>query len=342
MNLPELERSVTRNGLQAWHAASDYADSNPDGTPITLMQDKSINGRDLICDSSEPTFQTDIINGHPAIEFSGSNNPLYWSGALLTKHVFIIAAYADAAFPAVSGAGEYAGLVSGIDDTNINILVGNPSSTKFFDNNFEGSGDYVYRRRDVQFAENDLQASFNNAISIFEVSHSVGFSLDGIQIGRDRERTTRKWKGYVCEDLFFSRVLSYAERHDIYAYLAMKYWLWRRVASGLDVWPFQPEWGQPSALSKTVLSSRSVSGAFKGRSKGTKKLGIQPQFEARMPEEYDAAVEFCDTKYPGTSFIYRDDAYSPARDTEMLFLSEIQQQAANFRDINYTFQAQQV
>jgi len=342
MILSQLEQLVTRRGLEAWYASSDLPALYAEFEEILDWPDKSIHGRQISSTFLPPTLLLDVINGQPAVNFSGISRSFQWTGSLNIKHIFAVAAYEDAIFPAVDGDNDYPGLVSGLDDTNLGILAGMPETTRFYDFDYEAAGTYEYRRRDLQFAENNQQASFNNEISIFEVSLSTGWGLDGIQLGRDREHNDRRWKGNVAEFLFFSNVLSYNERHDIYAYLAMKYWLWRRVSSGLDVWPFRPEWGQPSPIDKAVLTSRSVSGAFKGRSKGTRKIGVQPQFDARCPEEYDAAVEFCDSKYPGTSFIYRDDAYSPARETEMLFLSEIQQQAQNYRDINYTFQAQQV
>jgi hypothetical protein len=256
------------------------------------------------------------------------------------KHIFVIAAYADATFPTSGGAGEYAGLLSGIDTANNAILVGDPTTTKFFNVGY-GAG-HQYRRRDVIYAESNMQAAMSGAISIFEVSLASGWPLDGIQIGKDRTFANRKWKGPFVGDLMWNRVLADTERFDVYEYIATKYWLWKRVSSGLDVWPFQPNWTRPLTVDKRVLSSTSVSGANKSRSKGTAKIGIEPQFDLRGPEEYDAAVAFWNDKYPGTSFIYRDDAFSPARETEMRFVSGIQQQAASTREISYSFQAVQV
>ena len=108
------------------------------------------------------------------------------------------------------------------------------------------------------------------------------------------------------------------------------------------MWPFNPNWSRPLTTGKRVLSSVSVSGAFKARTKGTRKIGIEPTFETRSPEEYQTAVEFWDDHYPGTSFIYRDAAFSPAVDTEMRFTSDLPQTAADTRDVTYSFQAEEV
>jgi len=339
--MSEIDSLIPRSGLLAWHAA-DAITSVAHGGIVTIMPDKSGNGRDVECDASYPTLSTNYINGKPAVIFSGANDPLSTTTSILVKHAFVVAAYSDAAFPAVGGANEYAGLLSGVSAGNLGLLVGNPSSTRFYDFDWESMGTYTYRRRDVAFAENNLQAAFNNAISIFEISLSGGWGLNGIQFGRDRVATTRKWKGPFCESLLYSEIKTGSDRLDIYEYLAMKYLLWKRVASGLDVWPFQPNWGRPLATAKRILSSTAVSGAYKSRTKSTAKKAFEPQFESRWPEEYDAAHAFWNAKYPGTSFIYRDYAFSPERDTTVRFASDLPQQANDYRDINYSFQAVEV
>lgn len=324
---------IPRSGLIAWHSA-DTTDT------VTELKDSSGTGRDMKDQVAPlPTLTPNIINGLPGVSFDGvDDNPLIYTGNVTPYHVFVIAAHADASFPA--GEPGNAGLLTGV--TSGDILVGNASSTRFFDFDFESLGTYKFRRRDVLFAENDLQAAFSNAISIFEVSLSSGWTLDGIQVGRQRAFAGRRWKGYWLEQLLYSRVLTDTERQQIYEYIAMKYLLWRRVASGLDVWPFQPEWQRSLTTDKLVLRSGSVSGAVKARSKSAAKKGFEASFENRRAEEYDAAQAFWNSKYPGTSFIYRDDAFSPSRDTEALFTSSLPQQATSYHDISYGLQALEV
>lgn len=166
--------------------------------------------------------------------------------------------------------------------------------------------------------------------------------MDGIVIGGDRGFSTHKWKGPFCLNLMYSDIKTGNDRLDIYEYIALKYLLWKRNSAGLDVWPFNPDWGRTLAAGKRVLSSTAVSGENKSRSKSTAKKAFEAQFESRWPEEYDAAYAFWNEKYPGTSFIYRDYAFSPERDTEARFVSDLPQQATDYRDINYSFQAVEV
>jgi len=332
-----LRDPIPRSSLLAWHC-SDSIKLN-DGDAVSELPDISGNNRTLVVASNKPTFETNIINGLPAIYFNGSRNPLKFTGNLTAKHIFVVAAYEDAAFP--SGEPGYAGLLSS-GTTLQDPLVGNPSSTKFFDFDWETFGAYGYRRRDVSFPENDQQAAFNNALSIFEVSFTPGWGMDGITLGQQRNIASRLWKGFWCETLMYGRVLDYFERFDVYCYLAMKYRIWRQVSSGLDVWPFQPNWTYPFPADKTVLASRAISGAFKAREKGTAKDRFGLSFQTRSPEETNAAKEFWNSKYPANTFIYRDDAYSPARDTEVRIISPFNRQPNGYRDIDYSIEFEEV
>ncbi len=344
MNLTELENLVPKTGLQAWYAASSLGYAN--GASVAAMSNKAGTGtHNLVCGASQPTMATNVINGLPAVSFSGSgsSNPLATvSGALLPKHIFVVAGYNGAAFPAVSGVGEYAGLISGAATGNIPVLIGNPSSTRFFDNNYDSIDTYHYYHRGLELTESTATASFNNALSIFEVSFAGGWSLDNIQIGKDRTFANRVWKGYFCEALFYSTEQANALRYAIYEYFAMKYMLWQRNSAGLDVWPFQADWGDVLGTDKRVLSSTSVSGASKSRNKSSAKKAFAPNFTSRFPEEYDAAASFWDSKYPGTHYIYRDWAVSPEVDTECRFTSGLSKPREDFRDVDYNWQAVEV
>lgn len=321
---------IPKADLLAWHSADTTTTPN-------LVPDLSGNARDM--ESELPTPTLGLVSGYQAVNFDGVNdNALVFSGSLTPKHVFVIAAYADAGFP--SGDLGNGGLLTGA--TTGSILVGSVSSTKFYDHNYDASGEFGYRRRDVAFAETDMQGSFNNEISIFELTRPDGWGLDAIQVGFDRSFPDRRWKGPWYEHILYGAIKNDAERQRIYEYAAMKYLLWKKVASGLNVWPFQPNWGRSLDNDKLVLSSRSVSGSTTARSKSIAKKGFESQFEDREPEEYDTAVEFWDEHYPGSSFIYRDDAFVPSRDTEVLFSSPLSQRQGNHRQINYSIQAVEV
>lgn len=323
---------IPRGGLEAWYAA-DHTDTS------AAIVDAAGKSPDIVRETNPgPTLTPNVINGRPALVFNGSTHaPLKATRTFVARHVFTVAAYADAAFP--SGEPGFAGLVSGlVEGATRQILVGDATTTKFFD--FGPAR--TYRRRDVAFAQNDMQAAFSGNVSIFEISDAAGWNLDGIQIGRQTDYADRRWKGPWCETLIYNRLLSYAERFDIYAYLAMKYRLWRQVAAGLDVFPFQPDISYPVAHDKLVLASTAVSGRSVVRSKTTAKRGYDLGFDTRREIEADTARAFWSAKYPGTSFIYRDDSRITPLDIEAKFTGGISEQPNGFNDVDYAIQLGEV
>lgn len=320
---------IPRNGLQAWHAADTAA------TGQTVF-DASGNGRDLDAGeiSPAPALVQDFINGHAAIVFDGSTHgPLNWTGTMsAVKHAFVFAGYEDAAFPA-STPGN-AGLLGGV--TSGDILVGNSSSTRFFDYDYEGSGAYKYRRRQVAFDENDLQASFDDQITMFEVSFDAGFPLDGIQVGRQRTFADRLWKGPWCEHILYNRVLTENEIRRVYWYGAMKYHLWPQSGQSntLNVFPFASNKTIGGELTLEHYLSEPYEGDLKALIRGSARVAASAPFSLRHQEEFLAAREFWKQHHPIGNFVFRDYRYQPPMDIKSRFVSPIREQGS---DVSYRF-----
>jgi|GEM_PF-2535882 len=339
--MSELEKLIYRKNLEAWHEA-DQVTGVANGGSVSVVPDLSGRGRTLVCSTSNPTYAANVINGLPAIEFDGSQNALAYSGSFVMRYAVIVAAYADATFPATGGANEYAGLIAGINEASNGLLVANPSSTKWFNFGYSGYGSYIYRIRGVEHVESDLSAPMSNNLAVMEIIYPSGLGLDGIQIGHDRTFSNRKFKGRYLGSMFYSSVPLDQAITDIIEYWATKYLLWSRSSDGLDVWPFQPEWARPLPTAKPVLTSRSVSQTVKSRSKGPLKQAVSLTFTARSQDEYDAARAFWDQHYPGTPIIYRDEAFYPARDRRMFITSDLNAQNNGYNDIDYTLNLEEV
>jgi hypothetical protein len=329
--MSEIEQWVTKSGLLAWHKYEAGVSTNG------LCNDYSGNGRHLVRARDPPTLTADVLNGQHGWHFDATKNPLMYTGATVTsKHVFILASYDDATF------NEFRSLLAGASGTSSQYLLLGDSGTDHFVDPGIGAN-FTYRKSDILYADNNAKAPMDGAFALIEVQMPSGYDLSDIQVGNADGLSNHAWKGYFVEQMIYSRVLSDNERHDIYEYIAMKFLLWKQNSAGLNVFPFQPNWGQPLSHSKRVLSSSAVSGAYKARSKSTQKKSIQPQFESRIAEEYDTAVAFNDEHYPGSTFIWKDDGFSPARETEMRFLSDVQMtRSEDFNDKDYNFQAVEV
>lgn len=334
--MSDLDHLIPSSGRITWNEA-DFIVGVADGGNVSSVPGKTAADKTLTCGSVYPLLQTDIINGLPVVDFDGTKNPLVYSGSITPKHIIMLAAHQDAAFP--SGDNGYGGLLTGVTagNTDNNILVGGgPTATKFFDFTIG----LTYKRRDVSFAESNMQAAFNNAISIFEVSFASGFGMDGIQIGKQRAVSpARLWKGYWAALFMWNRVLTTNETADVYEYIACRYRIWRQISSGLNVWPFSPNWSLPGSYGPRELSSSAVSGATKTRTKSSGKNAFEMRFETRNSDEFEAAKAFRDAN---TSFIFRDYGYATPRDLTMRFTSAIDLQRNDYNDVDYSFQCVEV
>lgn len=318
----ELAKLIPRTGMLAFYRGVAGESAN------NSCLDYSGNGRNLSCSlSGAPVFTLNALNGQPGWYFDGTSNPLVYTGSVSPKYVFLVASFDETTFTG------YRGLLTG--PASGNVLVTNNSGDKFFD--FGSGSAYTYRKSDVIFSNADQKAPVSDIPAIIEVSHTTGFPLDGFQIGQQLADGSRKHLGFVYAVIAYDRIPNDAERFELFAWAAMTFQLWRKTSAGFDVFPFQPNWAEALATDKLVLSSTSVNGAIKARSKSVAKDALELQFESRRVEEADAAYAFWNSKYPGLSFVYRDDAYSPPRDREVRFTSGFARKLDSYQDQSYGF-----
>jgi hypothetical protein len=206
---------IPTSGLEAWHMYEAGASGHH------IIYDYSGNSR--IIDSAETdaaVLSSNVLYGQPGWYFNGSTTvPLNYTGSVTVKHAFILAAHDDATFNLNRGllTGETAG----------DILVSDSSGTKFFD--LSGTTpDMGYRKSDVFYASANQQAPMSNVPELLEVASPVGFTLDGIQIGKQRNLAGKIWKGYFFEQLLYSRILTTNEKDRIKLYFNIKFAQWRR------------------------------------------------------------------------------------------------------------------
>lgn len=212
--MPNLTQLIPTSGLLAWHLYHAGASGNH------IIFDSSGNNRHI--DSAVPNSAVlvfDILNGQPGWYFNGTTTvPLNWTGSITPKHVFVLASHEDAAFNL--NRGLLTGEVTG------DVLVSNSSGTDFFD---FGYTDFGYRKSDVFYTQNNQEAPMV-VPELIEVADTVGFPLDGIQVGKQRNVAGRIWKGYFFEQLLYDRILTSIEKDAIKLYMNLKFGLWRSTA----------------------------------------------------------------------------------------------------------------
>lgn len=317
-----LGQLIDKTDMIAWHGFDAASSTNG------FIADKSGNGLSLLQATDPPVLIPNAYKENPGWYFEGTGNPLVWSGTIQPKHVFVIAAFEETTFSVNRG------LLSGVT-TGDWLATDNSGDNRLF----TFGPLYDYRKADHPFVDYDWQAPTNLVPLLMEVSHPDGIPMDGIQVGRQRDLVGRDFKGFFFEQFLFSSVRPQHVRDAINEYAAMALRIWRRNSAGYDVWPFDPDVARRLSADKLVLRSTSVNGKVKERGKSKAKTGVDAVFTTRCAEEWDAAFDFWDTHYPGTPFIYRDDAFTPSRDRLLRFISGLGMQQNDYHDIDYAWQA---
>lgn len=297
-----------------------------------LCKDYSGNGRDLTCTLvNRPTINTNALNGNPGWYWDGATKiPLAWTGSTLNglKHIFVVASADEATFAIDRG------LLSGA--ATFGVLVGQVSTNKFYD--LSGIfGSYIPSLADVQYSVSTFPGPMSGNFAVIELQSTTGFSLDGIQVGRDRNFTgpSRIWQGYWFEQMAYTTQLTDPERWKIYQYFAMRYWLWQqKTAGGLDVFPFPANKARASQLDQEHFLSEPYMGDPAALVRGNAKSAYTLPFTTRTQAEYEAAEQFHKTHYPVTHFNYRDFRFNPYRDKECAIVSPFREQGS---EVTYRF-----
>ncbi len=308
-------------GLEAWHQFT------PGVTGNNVMYDSSGHNRHISSAPSNTTFLVaDTLNADAGMYFPGNASPLVYSGSLVAKHIFIVASYGLATFA------DYKGLLS--DTTTNALLVGEPTTDKFLDLS-AGILGFAYRKADRLFTPSNQKAPVGGAFAVIEIQNPTGYNLDGIQVGQDRNFSTRKWQGFFIEDLIYSSIKTELERCRIYEYLAMRYHLWQEKSDNLPIFPFPANKTRNRERDTEHYLSQPYSGSDTALIRATKHRFEAP-FSLRLQAEVDAAEKFHEEHYPDPSkpCVFRDWRFYPPRDTTCRITSPFRETGS---DVTYRF-----
>lgn len=200
---------IPTSGLHAWHLY-DAATSTS-----SHIEDASGNGYHLEASGVAPVLTANAHNGQPGWLFNGTTTePMQTttSANFDTKHVFVYASYADAAFT-VNNRGLLTGKNSGT------WLVSEDTGTQMF----SFGADFDYRKSGVSYADDLMEAPMGGIPELMEMTHPTFETTDGFQIGQQTADPTRLWKGYFHEGLYYDRILTGDELLSVYLYFNIKY-----------------------------------------------------------------------------------------------------------------------
>jgi hypothetical protein len=198
------EQPVEIDGVLGWYAASDITGKN-DGDPVHPWEDLTGNGHDFVqaTSGSRPLYKTNIINGHPALLFDGSDDCMLSDLIEGIGTVVIVAIHPDELFS------WYEGLISGA--SSYGWFVGQHGYDHFYP-----TGDAT------TYMDGDYGADPATQTWHVFLGLTAGHLDTAVYIGEDRG-LWRLWTGYIAEVVIFNNILSSGDQIIITDYLMEKY-----------------------------------------------------------------------------------------------------------------------
>lgn len=328
-NYSEVQTTITyfaplpygfeQEGTELFAEANMMTQTN--GSTVSSFTDQSINGRHLVAASSQPTFQTNVINSKPIIRNSGSQNPLVNNSTFTFRCGWILAKYNGSTFP------DYKGLLT---DTNLQgILVGSNAGTNFFD----FVTDYFEFRTNDRIYPASAAPAPMSAFKLIFFRFWRNITVSGIQLFQDRTFTARKWNGDVALLILSSRNYTEAEIRSRSAAIAAGYAL-----TLADVYPYQADRnGLQQNSSQSVNFYDPPEGDRISEVIGDIKREIDMKFTSRRTPEMAAMKSFHNSHYAAAvPFLYRNYNVVPPEDIEG-YIDSPYQLEGSLNNYNYSF-----
>lgn len=294
-----------REGCEIYVQA-DLVSGLSDNATVSSFTDQSGKGRHLTAASSQPIFKTNIINGKSVVRWDGTKNPLSNSTYITFRCGWMVAKFNGASFA------SYMGLLTG--QNVVEVLKSNNSGTVFTPN---GAPLFEYRLNDRIYPETEMEAPMNAfKVIFFRFWNSI--TIDGAQLGQNRNQTAQKWNGDVA---FFTLYSNDFHEEDIRTHT-------QAIATNFgitlnSVYPYQGDIsGHSETPEQTVNIYRPPEGEPIVEAVGDSKRVLKVRFSVSDQEETDQHLAIFNSHYPTqNSIIYRDYRFTPPRDIEV-FIDE--------------------
>jgi hypothetical protein len=181
--LPILQ--TPRNGyLEGYY--DPHVLSYANGGSVPTLTDLSPHARHMTCSASHPTFHWSVLNGRHVVRWSGSSNPLKHTTTFALRCGWIVAKFDGTSLSA------YQGLLSSA--LHSNILISQNTGTNFLDN---GVTFQEFRSNERIYPMSSAPAPLN-AFRVIFFRFWTTVTMDGLQLGQERDNTSRKFDGDVA------------------------------------------------------------------------------------------------------------------------------------------------
>ncbi|MFZ4786241.1 MAG: hypothetical protein ACOYLH_12250, partial [Flavobacteriales bacterium] len=220
--------------LQIWLKADAGTSGTADGDLLTYWNDQSGNGTNATQSggaSAQPRFKTNIMNGHPAIEFNGGARffNINYSSLGSTYTIITVAKRVD------NGTLRYVVGVQSLSPRGMHIGYSSNTNLRMSEGAAGCNADVTVSGYDAATEVPVILMGETNGTSsrtvteiengsTLSATNSTSTSGPGMTNGViGRGFSTTGLSGYVSEVICYSRALTSAEKASIYSYLSVKY-----------------------------------------------------------------------------------------------------------------------
>lgn len=277
-----------------------------DGTSVLSLTDYSGNSRDLEGSPTQPTFRTNVINGKDVVRFTGTDEPLSNAANFTIKCGWIVMKFDASTFS------DYQGVLSGL--ASADILTSNNSGINFFDFLIDF---YEFRSTDKIYPKTGAPAPMA-AFKLIFFRFWKNLSLDGVQLGQQRNLTARKFDGDIALVALYSKNFCEQEIRTHTDAIAANFGLTME-----DVYPYQADKSSNEQSEQRVNFYDPPEGNRISEVITDPKRVFELKFTSRRRAEKDAMKEFHAAHYAAANqCIYRNYNTIPPEDIEGYIDSE--------------------
>jgi hypothetical protein len=205
------------SGLAAWYKAETIAQA--DASAVAAWADSGPNARNLTqaTGTSQPTYRTNVLNGHPTVRFDGGDSLVSAAFAFAQPATTFVVGRMSV----ITGFNQY--FVDGLT-TNVQALFATPTTYSTY------AGTAIVSDGVSNIAFRLLCAVVNGAVSRMRTDGGAGTggnagtgSYNGVRLGSAGAGNATFLTGDIAEVIIYAGVLSPANMNAIGAYLAGKY-----------------------------------------------------------------------------------------------------------------------
>jgi|ERR1700719_1760063 len=220
-------------GLKFWLKADSLSLSN--GSPVPSWTDSSGNGNTVTQSTPllQPTYNTNILNGHPAVLFDGIQTVLenlspsgFPVGTSAPFTMFMIVNTSDVSsqlrtsFQFGNPIGDHAAMIW----LNVQTLTYTDSGINNQNDSFGLLNASTFYLPAMTYDGSIFTGYLNGVLGVTNGSLQVDLSYGTLEVGASVEGSLY-WQGYIAEIVLYNRVLTLQERYGVQLGLGTKYGL---------------------------------------------------------------------------------------------------------------------